>query len=65
MEGLTIRILELVHCVEAEFGVGGEGLNKEKKSKKTYLSKSRCFCHSTLGPALLNLTEGKSLSQSK
>lgn len=35
------RMLELVHCVEAGFWVGGEGYKKEKKkSKKTYLSKA-------------------------
>lgn len=43
MEGLTIRMLELVHCVEAEFGVGDEGLKKEKKSKKTSSSKAGAF----------------------
>lgn len=36
-------MLELVHCVEAEFGVGDEGLKKEKKSKKTSSSKAGAF----------------------
>lgn len=43
MEGLMIRMLELVHCVEAEFGVGVKGLKKGKKSKKTYSSKAGAF----------------------
>lgn len=53
-----IRVLELVHCVEAGFGVRGEDRGGQKEEQENLSIKSRC-CHSMSGPALCNLTEGK------
>lgn len=41
-----IRMLELVHCVEAGFGVGAKRIKEGKKEEQENLFiKSRC-CHS-------------------